>query len=132
MNWEKNRETGTWSLSKVFNGCVYNIFIYPDVSDKTIKYWVGVTSGKKRKEFNIFEQKENKSLGGIKALFWIKNEMMSFPEYYLKRISYNKGKTQYICISWSDTRRRDIYSRLFKEGFTFEMDEGKKILRKKL
>ena len=80
-------------------------------------------------EIDIFEDKENKSLGGIRALFWIKEAMYDFPEFYS---NYVDGRNQYICIGWADSRRRDIYARLQKEGFTFTMEWGKKVLMKKL
>lgn len=35
-------------------------------------------------------------------------------------------------ISWSDSRRRDIYKRLEKDGFRFTLDEGKKVLMKRI
>jgi hypothetical protein len=55
--------------------------------------------------------------------------MYDFPEYYKNRVYQRK---EYICIGWSDKRRRDIYERLLKDGFTFEMEYNRKILRKKL
>jgi hypothetical protein len=44
---------------------------------------------------------------------------------------YNSNKKQYICVAWADSRRRDIYQRLVKEGFIFTMDDGEKILMKR-
>ena len=59
---------------------------------------------------------------------WVKEADWNFPKFY-----GNPGsKKQYICILWSDSRRRDIYSRLEKYGFTFVFEGGQKILRKSL
>ena len=130
MEWIKDKDyTNTYYTTKKFNGYQYNVFIVVEDNTKSVKYWVSVSSGKKRAEFEIFEDKENKSLGGIRALFWIKEAMYNFPEFYSKRVD---GRNQYICIGWADSRRRDIYARLQKEGFTFTMEWGKKVLMKKL
>lgn len=131
MKWVKCKEwTNVYTTSKKFNGYQYNVFI--TIEDKTksksIKYWIAASSGKKRREFDIFENKDSKSLGGIRALFWIKEAILDFPSFYGN--PYNK--TEYICIAWADSRRRDIYERLKTEGFNFAMESGSKILMKKL
>tara|TARA_R110000782_G_scaffold260726_1_gene352051 strand:- start:1980 stop:2378 length:399 start_codon:yes stop_codon:yes gene_type:complete len=132
MKWTKDpKYTNVWVITKKFNGYQYNVIVMPEQTHKSIKYWISVSSGKKRKEFEIFEGKENKSLGGIRALFWIKEAMYDFPKFYKDKHSLFKLNS-YICIGWSDSRRRDIYKRLEKEGFQFMMDEGNKILIKKL
>lgn len=119
-------------IEKEFNGSVYRVEIYIWEYPKSVKFWVGASSGKKRKDRGIFMEKETKSPGGIKALLWIKEKVLEFPGYYSKnRWGFGK-KTQYICVSWADSRRRDIYQRLQKEGFEFVFDEGKKFLRKRL
>lgn len=126
MNWVRvNKDF--YYIEKEFNGSVYRIEIYIWEYPKSIKFWVGASSGRKRKDREIFIDKENKSTGGIKALIWIKDKIFEFPKFFGSKI-----KNQYICIRWSDNRRRDIYKRLEKEGFQFTIDEGKKILRKKL
>lgn len=131
--WTKDpKYTNVWATHKVFNGFQYNVIVIPEINRKTVRYWVHVSSGKKRKEFEIFEDKENKSLGGIRALFWIKEAMYHFPKYYSEIKSSVEGKTQYICIGWADSRRRNIYQRLEKEGFQFANLDGQKILIKKL
>jgi hypothetical protein len=132
MKWTKDpKYTNVWVIAKKFNSYQYNVIVMPEQTHKSIKYWVSVSSGKKRKEFEIFENKESKSLGGIRALFWIKEAMYDFPKFYKDKHSLSKLNS-YICIGWSDSRRRDIYKRLEKEGFQFMMDEGNKILIKKL
>jgi hypothetical protein len=132
MDWIKDPQyTNTYYTTKKFNGYQYNVLIITEETDKSFKYWVHVSSGKKRKEFEIFEDKENKSLGGIRSLFWIKEAMFDFYNYITKRRNlYNKAV--YICVGWADNRRRNIYQRLEKEGFQFSMENGKKILIKRL
>lgn len=130
MDWMKDKNyTNVWITTKNFNGYQYNVLVIPEQTDKSIKYWVHVSSGKKRKEFEIFEDKEAKSLGGIRALFFIRDAMYDFPKYFSNRV---RGRTEYLMIGWADSRRRNIYQRLEKEGFQFMIDNGRKILMKKL
>jgi hypothetical protein len=70
-------------------------------------------------------------LGGLRALLYIKEAMYDFPTYYKNRVNTSNFK-EYLMIGWSDSRRRDIYKRLEKEGFQFGTYEGKKVLMKKL
>lgn len=129
MQWEKLEDyIDVYVTYKLFNGFQYNTFVYVAETDKTRKFWISASSGKKRKEFFKFEDKENKSLGGIKALLWIKEAMLSFPSYFFR----DDGKKEYICIEWADSKRRDIYERLKSEGFMFMIENKKKILIKKL
>ncbi len=130
MEWHKDKRfTNVYYTSEKFNGYQYNVVISVELTDKTVKYWVAVSSGKKRREFEIFEEKEIKSLGGIRALFWIKEAIYDFPKFYSK---YVDNRNQYICIGWADSRRRDIYKRLEKESFQFMVERGHKILMKKI
>ena len=130
MDWTKDSKyTNVWTTHKDFNSYQYNVIIIPEVNRKTVRYWIHISSGKKRKDFEIFEDKENKSLGGIRALYWIREAMYDFPKYFSNRVG---ERTQYICIGWADSRRRDIYQRLEKEGFQFMNLESRKILIKKL
>lgn len=130
MEWIKDPlYTNTYYTTEKFNGYQYNVLVITEESHKTIKYWIHASSGKKRREFEIFEDKENKSLGGIKALYWIRDAMFDFPRCFKNRVG---NRQQYICIGWADSRRRNIYSRLIKEGFEFRSEQGRKILIKKL
>ena len=130
MEWIKDKAyTNVYYTSTIFNGYQYNAVMALEETDKSVKYWFSISSGKKRKEFQIFEDKENKSLGGIRALFWIKEAMYDFPLFYGYRI---RGRKQYLCVGWADNRRRNIYERLIKEGFQFRSERGNKILIKKL
>jgi len=132
MEWIKDPlYTNTYYTTEKFNGYQYNVLVITEESPKTIKYWIHASSGKKRREFEIFEDKENKSLGGVKALFWIRDAMFDFPRYFSERRNL-RGKTCYLMVGWADNRRRNIYSRLIKEGFEFRSEQGRKILIKKL
>ena len=55
--------------------------------------------------------------------------MYDFPKYFSNRV---RNRTEYLMIGWADSRRRNIYQRLEKEGFLFMVDNGNKILMKKL
>lgn len=131
MEWNlKERGLGyeIYTTSKEFNGDVYVASVEVYRTLKSDKFWFHVSSGKKRKHLEIFEQKEYKSHGGMKALFWIKEAMYDFPKYY--KNTWNKS--QYIVVGWADNRRRNIYERLTREGFKFSYYEGRKVLMKKL
>lgn len=96
MKWNKlEKYQDCFYTSKEFNGYTYNVVISVEKSDKSIKYFVAVSSGKKRKEFDIFEEKLNKSFGGIRALFWIREAVYDFPIFYARRVG---GRSQYICV----------------------------------
>jgi len=130
MNWIKSTEYyDTYSCTEYFNEYKYTILIWVEKSHKSVKYWMGVSSGKKRRELEIFEEKEDKSLGGIEALLWVRNCFFDFPLFYAP---YVKGRKEYLCVSWADTRRKNIYKRLEKYGFRFMVDQGQEVLIKKL
>ena len=132
MKWTKDPlYTNTYYTTEKFNGYQYNVLVIVEETDKSVKYWIHAYSVKNRREFEIFEDKENKSLGGIRALFFIKAAMFDFPHYFKERRG-NINKSCYLCLGWSDNRRRNIYQRLEKEGFKFSVIEGRKILMKKL
>ena len=134
MEWNKlEKYQDCFYTSKEFNGYTYNVVISVEKSDKSIKYYVAVSSGKKCKEFDIFEEKLNKSFGGVRALFWIREAIYNFPIFYSSRISSEDKRNKYICIGWSDSRRKKIYKRyLEKDGFILMRDNNYNILMKKL
>ena len=131
MEWNKlEKYVDCFYTSKEFNGYTYNVIISVEKTDKSVKYYVAVSSGKKRKEFDIFEEKENKSFGGISALFWIREAIYDFPDFYSRNVD---GRRQYICIGWADSRRKKIYKKyLEKGGFVLMRDNNYSILMKKL
>ena len=130
MEWIKDkRYTNLYYISKQFNGFTYNAVMTLEETDKSVKYWFSISSGKKRKDFEIFEEKDNKSFGGVSALFWLKECLLDFPTFFAPRLY---SRNQYLVIGWADSRRRNIYQRLEKEGFQFAMENNKKVLVKKL
>lgn len=135
MEWVVRKTPGFedfFTVEKEFNNTTYLVTIFVWDYPKSIKFHVGLSSGNKRSDLLVFEEKDKKSNGGMKALLWVKEAVNDFPVWYSKRYSYLvKGKSLYTCIGWADNRRRNIYSRLQKEGFQFMMDEGKKVLMKK-
>lgn len=130
MEWVKVPNMGeTYYKTAVFNESTYYLEAYIESTYKTEKIWFALSSGKKRKELYIFEEKERKSKGGIQALLWAKKEMLGFIDFALNPLN----KKQYLCIRWADNRRRDIYARaLMSEGFQFAVIEKEKVLIKKL
>ena len=131
-DWEiSNTYQDTFYKHRYFGKYKYQIIIFADYYGRSIHFHVGVASGKKRKDLDLFETKDNKSLGGIKALLWIKQEILGFPEYYKEKYNTSNSKL-YLCIEWSDSRRREIYSRLEKEGFLFQIIQGQKTLIKEV
>ena len=134
MNWNKlDKYQDCFYTSKEFNGYTYNVVISVEKSDKSIKYFVAVSSGKKRKEFDIFEEKLNKSFGSIRVLFWIRESIFDFPVFYSSRTSNKDKRNKYLCIGWSDSRRKKIYQRyLEKDGFILMRDNNYNVLMKKL
>lgn len=132
MGWTEHKDYyRVYESSKVFNGCKYVIIIDIEMKEKSTRFWVAVTSGKKRSQRDQFEHKRDKSIGGMKALFWLRDEMLTFPAFFEKRY-ISRGLPMHICIEWADSRRRDIYERLRKEGFYFMNIDGKKILIKNI
>ena len=122
-----------FSIYKKFNNTFYKLTIQLELHRKTMKYWVFLSSGKKRKEFNYYEDKPYKSDGGVQALLWAKEKIFSFHNYFISHYHVEKEvKNFYICLKWTDSTRRNVYSRLIKYGFYFMYDEGEKILMKKI
>ena len=132
MTWIKDEEyENLFYKTKEFNGFKYYLGITVDNTYKSTKFFVQLSSGKKRKELEIFEEKENKSGGGFQALLWAKEEMLNFC-YFFKEKYYMKEKA-YLCVSWADNRRKKIYARtLLREGFYYGVIEGSEHLIKRI
>lgn len=132
MNWERDAVyKNEYICTKYFNGYKYIVIITVENKSKSTLFWVATSSGKKRSQIEEFENKKDKSFGGMKALLWVKEAMLSFPNYFKNIYEVDDIKT-YICISWTDSRRRDIYERLSRDGFNFMQVDGKKTLVKKV
>lgn len=125
---DKQYESKIYTISKIFGGTIYHVEVWVEDLKKSTRFWFGASSGIKRKELSIFEHKERKSSGGIKALLWIRNMIYNFYEWY----EPDEGKSSYACIRWSDNRRRKIYERLLREGFQYMIIDKEKILIKRL
>lgn len=125
---EQGSNYSEYKVSKEFEGDIYTVIITAYRTFKSEKFWIAASSGKKKKHRKVLEEKELKSRGGIKALLWIKEVVLAFPAFY----ENPHNKKQYIVIHWSDSRRRNIYKRLEREGFKFAIDEGFKVLMKRL
>lgn len=128
----EERQWYTWNLFEKIDGTTYRLNCYVDATEKTVKFWFGMTSGKKRSDLDIYENKEYKAKGGLKALVWAIKEIHNFPELYRKSHPQHSNLQSYLCIKWADSRRRQIYSRLERYGFKFMHDRGELILMKKL
>lgn len=131
--WHRSKVTrDIYYCERTFNGCTYRVTIYVENWIKSVKFHCGASSGRKRKDLEVFLEKDNKSTGGIRALLWIRDKIFEFPNVYAQWDKASKNKNRYILIGWSDNRRRNIYERLKKDGFYFAYDDGKKHLIKKL
>lgn len=135
-DWQIERKDGYfdnyWKVKR-FNGTDYKIEVLVEEKNKSVIFWVGASSGKKRKQIKSYKHEGVDRLGGIKALLWVKDEILKFPDYFAshpRNILY-EGDKVYICIHWTDRRRRDIYYRsLSREGFEYTMFDNKKVLAK--
>lgn len=125
---EQGSNYDEFKVSKEFEGDIYTVIVTVYKTLKSDRFWIAASSGKKKKHRQVFEEKEYKSRGGVKALLWIKEVVLAFPAFWGN--PYNKK--QYIVIRWSDNRRRNIYKRLEREGFKFAIDEGFKVLMKRV
>lgn len=136
MNWILDTKTDICYKIKKFNSTYYKLTMQVEHFNKTIKTWVSVSSAKKRKHLDNVEFEYDlegvKRDGGIKALLWIKNEILNFYNDYNKDYKTELYDKLYICIHWSNNKRRNVYSRLQKEGFYFMNDENCKILMKEI
>ena len=99
------------------NDVKYRMEFLIDLTLNSTKIYASISSGKKRKLLNVFEEKKEKSNNGLKPLIIAKNIMYEFGCYY-KKEWINYGDV-FLCIQWSDNRRKNIYARLLKEGFKF-------------
>lgn len=128
-NWVKSKIwLNTYEKTKNFNGYTYRVSIIVEETRKSLKFWASISSGKKREDLEVYEEKDVKSKGGIKALIWCKNTILEFPKEY----DADKKLKQFICIGWSDSRRRDIYDRLRKYGFNYSQIDNRKVLSKQI
>lgn len=104
----------------VENGVRYYI-LFNRWSGKTFSIYL--SSGKKRRELKVFEEKESISFNGIKVLLKILNIInVEFPKFY--------GECSLIAF-WADSKRRRVYKRLENYGWKLCRIDGTLGYRKK-
>ena len=104
-----------------WNGITYYIILLYINSDT---YSVMLSSGKKRKELKIFEEKKSKSLNGIEVLIKILNIVnIEFPKFYNSNLT--------LAVFWADNKRRRVYKRLENYGWKLCRIDGTLGYRKK-
>ena len=103
-----------------WNGITYYVMFSVFNNDT---YSVMLSSGKKRRELKIFEEKKSKSFNGIKILLKILNIInVEFPKFY--------GECSLIAF-WADSKRRRVYKRLENYGWKLCRIDGTLGYRKK-
>ena len=89
-----------------WNGITYYVMFSVFNNDT---YNVVLSSGKKRRELKIFEEKKSKSFNGIEVLIKILNIVnIEFPKFY------NSDLT--LVVFWANNKRRRVYKRLENYG----------------
>lgn len=107
-----------WLSTKQFGKDTYYLW----ATIESNKAYFSLSSGNKRKHKFVFEEKSRKSTGGVAALIWARDEMLSFNEVDIKML----------CVQASDSRRRRIYKRgLNRFGFGEQRIKGDLVLIKK-
>ena len=97
-----------------WNGITYYVMFSVFNNDT---YSVMLSSGKKRRELKIFEEKKSKSLNGIEVLIKILNIVnIEFPKFYNSDVS--------IAVFWADNKRRRVYKRLENYGWRLSRVDG--------
>ena len=82
-----------------------------------MRFSIFLSSGKKRRELRVFEEKESISFNGIKVLLKILNIInVEFPKFYNSDVS--------LAVFWADTKRRRVYKRLENYGWRLSRVDG--------
>ena len=123
MEWSQKIEDGykVYQTEEVFNGDTYRLEVTVDTESKTTKFWISLSSGRKRRDLEILEEKGKKSRGGLKALFWAREAIKDFEK------GLNSGT---LVIGWSDTRRKKIYQKYLKDFQIMKFNEGFVLVKK--
>ena len=97
-----------------WNGITYYVMFSVFNNDT---YSVMLSSGKKRKELKIFEEKKNISFNGYEVLIKVFNIVNTeFPKFYNSNLT--------LAVFWADTKRRRVYKRLENYGWRLSRVEG--------
>lgn len=133
MEWKRENIDGwcVYNTYKNFNGVEYKLSITVYDFQKSIKYFVSLSSGKKRKDLDVYEDKPFVSGNGLSPLLWAKDTMFTFPSYW-KRNRCSEKRKEYILVKAEDSRRRRIYERLRKYGFIKELHFGEIMFAKRV
>jgi hypothetical protein len=102
---------------------------------KTVRFYISIGSGKKRKETQMGAiEKTNKSDGGLKTLVWCKEMIKKFIEEYESLSVWHKDlESMYLIVQWENNRLREIYKNKLKDlGFYTTVDMGQKCLKLKV
>lgn len=119
MNWIKDpRYKNVYYKKKQFGSVTY----YAEVIKEDDKAFFAISSGKKRRFLNVFEEKEEKNFEGLAPLLWAKSQIYTIKDIFSSNFT--------VIIGWSDTRRQKIYTR-FLPDFKITFFEKQKVLMKK-
>lgn len=123
-----------YHIIKKFGSIYYRLQIDLYKSDDTCKFWIGLGSGRKRKDLYNQEPDNILRLEGISPLIWVKNQIDSFTSDYINNIGplYYGHKNYFIVIAWANSKRKRVYSWLLREGYYFSSWDGTSCLIKKL
>lgn len=132
LKWKKDKEIedAFYKIKKI-NTTYYKLTFSVYYYNKSIKIEIAASSGNKRKHLDDYTVNNFHRDGGIKALLWLRDEINGILDF-LEGYYILGNRKRYISIAWEDSQRRNVYSRLQKEGFYFMMDEGRKVLIKRI
>lgn len=118
--WEIDRENGVFIITRKFNNFFYRVLLQESECRRTIFLNVAITSGRKRKDLDNYEEVVGIPSGGIKALVWCFNCIEEFVEMSRSRFYEYKGKDLLVTVKWIDSQRRRVYSRLERYGYSLQ------------
>lgn len=124
-----------WRIKGLINNSMYQMDFHTYYLNNSLRIYVALSSGKKRKELDYSGlYKTNNSDGGLKTLVWCKNQIKKFIEEHKSLVRYyNDMESIYIIVGWDDKKRREIYKAKLKDlGFYMTHDLGSKCLKLKV
>jgi len=128
---------GYYNTHKMTNGQTASIFFLEDDLKRGLEYSVVFAISAKKKYIKewLMGKRDiltNESTGkcGVEGLLWAKRQLIEFEEFIKKRNYHNEIT---ICIYWSDSRRRNVYTHtLGKIGYGVNYRHSSKCLSKKV